>query len=310
MSTYQCSKKEVSVLASKINIPEALMGQGLGVMQRLRNVSASPLSNTGVPSTVPYEWPDAKTVKYLFGDQAITFSGIHEGDYGRVTWAKERVTALQLLDEIEVPDGVPFTKTYTKTETEKTTLLEATKTALEAAFKEVVGQEYGTGITLQQRIETDFEHQFGHDQGSTKSDTFEIGPIEEPGKYRIYSYSFERMVSSRPIFDYHITWSEDVTQADPVAGPGNEIEYWKRAEWETLDEFLDFIAGKAPDDVGVLKSGRIVHGQYGSYHENPDVPLAPIYRQQRQVPDRFNPVPPIQQTVRYGQGTRVERVGD
>ena len=296
-------------LDNRMNIPEALRGQAEGIWQRLMNVSNPAIVGSGVQVPLPYNWPDAKTIEYYQGDEKLTLSGIHEGDYGTVTWAKERVTKSRLLDEIEVPKGVPFTKTYTKTESEKTSMLEATKTALEAAFKEVVGQEYGTGITLQQRIETDFEHQFGHDQGETKSDTFTIGPIEEPGKYRIYSYSFERLVSSRPVFEYHIMWSKDTVVEDPVAGPGNDIEYWKRAEWENIDSFLDFISGDSPDSVGVYHSGRIVHGQYGSNYEGPPVALAPYFRLSRQSRVRFNPAPPIQQNVQYGQGTRVERVG-
>ena len=292
----------------KMNVPEALRGQAQGIWQRLINVPNPVIKGSGVNVPLPYRWPDPQTIEYYMGDETLTLMGVHEGDYGKVNWAQERETSMQLLDEIEVPEGVPFTKTYEKTSTEKTSLLEGTKTALEAGFKEVIGQEYGTGITLTQRIEADYEKQFGKDQGETESDTFTIGPISEPGKYRIYSYSFERLVSSRPIFDYRIRWAKDVTQEDAVAGSGNEIEWWTRAEWEDLDSFLDFIAGDAPDSVGVAHSGRIVHGKYNSSTTNPDKPLAPYYRERRQVPDRFNPVPPIQQTVRYGHGTRVERV--
>ena len=284
-----------------INMPEALMGQALGIMQRLRNVGASPLGGPGVPPTVPYEWPTATTIKYIFGDQTLTLDGVHLADLGRVNWSDERSTSMRLVDEIEVPDGVPFTRSYSKTSSETTTLEEATKIGLQTALRAGLGQEYGTGVSVSQKVESDYEKRFGHKDEEAQSETFTIGPVTEAGKYRVWSYGFSRAVSSRPEFDYVIRWEKRDKSDD------GSIEWWQRVEFASKSDYLDFIAGKAADNVGVFHKGRVVSGPYGSTYEAPPVALAPIYRQSRQVPEIGSPVQPIQETVQYGQGTRIER---
>lgn len=287
-----------------INMPEALTGQALGIMQRLRNVLASPLGGPGVPPTVPYEWPNATEIKYIFGDQTLTLEGIHLMDLGRINWSEEKSTSMRLVDEISVPDGVPFTRTYERTQSETTTLEEATKIGLETALRAGLGQEYGTGISLTQKVESDYEKRFGHKDEEAKSETFTIGPVTDAGQYRVWSYGFSRLVSSRPEFDYGIKWEKRDKSDD------GSIEWWQRVEFACKQDYLDFIAGKAPDNVGVLHKGRIVSSPYGSTYEAPPVPLAPIYRLSRQVPEIGSPVAPVQETVQYGQGTKVERIGD
>ena len=288
-------------MKEQINIPEALMGQALGIWQRLRNVSNTPLSAPGVPSTVPYEWPDSKTIKYILNEQSLTLQGIHLSNIGRIDWSDERETDHRLVAEFNVIEGVPFYKEYEHTESETISMEEATRKGLETALQ--VGlQGYGVNLSLNERISSEYEQKFGHTDEHQVKDKFSVGPITEPGTYQILAYRHSSIVSSRPIFDYSIKWERH------THSPDGTIEWWERVEWEKLSNYLDFISGMAADDIGVYHSGRIVSGAYGSTYENSPRQLAPLFRQQRQIPEIGSPVRPVQEQIQYGQGTKIVKV--
>ena len=289
---------------NKIDIPETLKNQAGNIWQLLANVPNPAIQSSGV-RIEGYDYPSADTVVYRIGDETMTLAGIHLADYGTVNWSNEITTATRIVDEVNVLEGAPVTLEYDKTDTENQTLEEATVTGLETGFRAGLGDEFGTGISITGKVKQDYEKKFGKSSGQSQSKTFKIGPITEPGKYRIESYSFQRNVSSRPVFDFHAIWKKD-SNSDNTP---NRIEWWKRVEFEHISQVEDLIKGLAADDVGVLHSGRVVHGDYGSYTTNPDKPLAPIFRANRQ-PNAIVRVPvrPIAQTVQYGQGTRIVKV--
>lgn len=288
-------------MSSQINLAEALHGQARSIVQGLRNPGVGPIQGPGVGG-FRYDWPDRTTVIYhIDDDQTITFEGIHVSDFGPISWSDEEPGPRRLVKEITVPEGVPFSDTFKRTSSETQTLEEATRIGLETAVRAGLGQEYGTGISLNAKVSRETEQRFGKSATETLSSEFSIGPVTEPGTYRIESFPFTRRVTSRPKFDFHIVWQRH-TYAD------GGYHWWERVEFECKQQLIDLLRGMAPDSIGVYRSGRIVSGDYASESENAPKPLAPMYRERPQDYYVNNPVAPLTFEAAYGQATVVTRV--
>ena len=290
----------------QINIPQALLHQAGWIWQVMMNVHNPAIIGSGL-RPLHYEWPDENHIVYKQegnDSESMHISGLQLHDFAQLEWQEEERTNERLVDEIEVPKGVPFTKTYTKTKSETTSLKEATTHGLDNAIKAGLGQNFGTGISITDTVTDSYTKTFGTDDTTGDTDTFVIGPVEEAGRYRIYSYGYRRTVHAQPRFGYKATWRKDDHSPDGL------IYWWKYVDLGSIEDVLSIIRGEAPDSAAVLHSGRVAQSTIGEgRYSSPDVSIAPYFRASPQLSAEYpTGIPALTWVAEYGQGTRIERI--
>ena len=240
---------------AEINLAEAVKPEAGTIIQLVRNVPVglSKFFDYSPAQPVPgYTWPARQTVAFHMPTRyagqeylTLTLDGIHVTNFGPIDWTDSSVvktdTVSHAIDNISIPKDSDFSKTYTYSFSAVQTVEKSTTEGLEVEAKAKLGPEYAS-FDFATKVKLEAEQKFGQEQTFAESDsqTFSFkGPrniqIEAVRSRQI----LRRDASSLPQYDYSITFSTRYVQSATVS-------------WANRAEFISWVQGKAPDDVGVI----------------------------------------------------------
>ena len=239
---------------AELNLPEALLNDSRGIMQRFMNGWGFPkiVAAYGATPRPSYSWPDRTTIVYEYppqmaGQQYIrmTLSGITVKDYNALHWGDETVvkrdTVSNIITTVDIPKDTDFKRTFSYHFQAVETLEDSTTTGFEAEAKASLGPEYAK-FDFAAKVKTEATKAFGQEKTYATTDTQEFS-FQGPRHIQIVAIRDReqrtRHVSSQPVMDYQICLETKY-----------EVRHY--VCWNNKEQLISYMSGHAPDDVGVL----------------------------------------------------------
>ena len=238
----------------KLNLPDSLLNDSRGIMQRFMNGWGFPkivaaYGSTPVPS---YEWPNPTTIVYEYPTQMagqeylkMTLSGITVKDYGEIHWGDEstvkRDEVTNIITTVDIPKDTEFERSFSYHFKAVETIEDSTTTGFEAEAKASLGPEYAK-FDFAAKVKREATQAFGSEKTYETDDTQKFS-FKGPRHIQIVAVrdreQKKRSVSSQPIMEYSICLETKYEAVHHVC-------------WSSKEQLISYMLGQEPDDVGVL----------------------------------------------------------
>ena len=251
---------------SAVNLPEALQSTAQRCWQLLANAGDPLIGGIGAVQSgerFTPSWPSADRVEFRRAVNeyaAIIFTNIHETGYKSIQWLNEEVIGradeFQTIDRVEgFPEGAMYNQRHVYTFGAVESLLDTTKNAFETEAEARLGSiSTPVGAKLAQTVTAEYTKQRGDTNNwqQTVERTFSF-PIVEDFEIRAVRAAEKRRVHviGVPMLDFGIEWGAFYPNGS-----------YDRSGVASISEFLQLLAGDAPDTVGVIYRYR-PDGQHG-----------------------------------------------
>lgn len=258
----------------KINLPQALLSDAEAIWNYLGAVKTNVLQPNEFRRPIHYNWPSANTVEFRQQDtqydipEICLLTNIHVTEWEDIRWEEEHQIGTRDVSSNVADLTLLFaaTRDFEFTFGETRSLKEASVEAFKTEVTLRLGSETTpVGAKIQQEIEKSFSKEFGSQ--ATQSNTVRQGlTFSDHGTYQVKAVrtigESQRVIRGKPIFDYSIKVIRN--QPDNWEVGGYYIEF------SSKQEFLEFIQGNAPDNVGVLHGRGFSNPLSGLYRNSPD----------------------------------------